>query len=62
MALFDRITIVCSGCLAEDVTFPLQPLRTDELRVWVEENAVKFCGCVGATCSVNFRPVAGADA
>ncbi len=52
---FDQATLMCPRCKAEYTTFPLKPLRTSELKGWLEKNAVRFCDCPLTTCDVKFR-------
>lgn len=53
--LFDQATLVCMKCKAEYTTFPLQPLRTKDLKGWLDKNVVKFCDCDARQCDVKFR-------
>jgi hypothetical protein len=53
--LFDRVTLVCRRCKAEHTTFLQQPLRTKDLKGWLDTNVFKFCNCPDNKCDVKFR-------
>jgi hypothetical protein len=52
---FDQATLVCMQRKAEYTTFLLRPLRTSELKGWIDRNVLKFCDCAATKCDVKFR-------
>ncbi len=52
---FDQVTLICTRCKAEHTTFPLQPLRTKDIKEWLSKNTVRFCDCDLPTCNAKFR-------
>jgi hypothetical protein len=53
--LFDQATLACTRCKAEYTTFPLTPLKTSDLKAWLDKNVVKFCDCDARHRDVKFR-------